>query len=440
LTPPILQLAGLTDVTTEYEFSDSTILWGQYAQSLMVTERTLNAIQAEQFTGREPESSADLIRDHQDPELLARRLVIDGRQKKMAEILAEHQLQGMILSRPEHLSWITAGADLSPAMHLGRHPIIAYLSPTHRMMICDPTQSARLFEEELFGLGFLLKEFPLADGPQSILGNLVVGKSVAWDMRLDDRPSLRAALHSETQALSDAERTALRRLGRMLSLCVETTAATFKRGETERDIASQLVHRMIREGIQPVHIQVLAEERARHYRSAAPQNQAVRNWVVISATGRRDGLDVSLSRCVAFGMPQISQVRDFDVAAMAQTTGAFFTRPEESVGVIAPKVRRILEKNGFADEWGRESSLASAGRPVSELPSISLAPTMSIILSDSAWAWQVSVGSARVCDTIVTDSGGFEFITVSRHSSWPSMEIAVKGQTVRRPGFLRRDD
>ncbi|MFM7127870.1 MAG: hypothetical protein ACKO0V_00755, partial [bacterium] len=295
-------------MTIEYEFSDSTILWGQYAQSLLVTERTLSAIQAEQFTGREPESSADLIRDHQDPELLARRLVIDSRQKKMAEILAEHQLQGIILSRPEHLSWITAGAELSPAMHLGRHPIFAYLSPTHRMMICDPTQSARLFEEELFGLGFLLKEFPLADGPHSILSSLVMGKTVAWDMRLDDRPSLRGALHTECQSLSEAERAALRRLGRALALCVETTAATFKRGETERDIAAQLVHRMLREGVQPVHVQVLAEERARHYRSAAPRNQAVRNWAVISATGRRDGLDVSMSRCVAFDMPTPQQV------------------------------------------------------------------------------------------------------------------------------------
>ncbi|MFM7130748.1 MAG: M24 family metallopeptidase, partial [bacterium] len=300
-------------------------------------------------------------------------------------------------------------------------------------------QSARLFEEELFGLGFLLKEFPLADGPHSILSSLVMGKTVAWDMRLDDRPSLRGALHTECQSLSEAERAALRRLGRALALCVETTAATFKRGETERDIAAQLVHRMLREGVQPVHVQVLAEERARHYRSAAPRNQAVRNWAVISATGRRDGLDVSISRCVAFDMPTPQQVRDFDVAAMAQTTGSFFTRPDESVGVIAPKVRRILEKNGFADEWGRESSLASAGRPVSELPSISLAPTMSTIPANSAWAWQVSVGSSRVCDTIVTDGTGFEFITVSRHSSWPAMEIAVKGQTVRRPGFLRRD-
>ena len=426
-------------MSTEIEFSDSTILWGQYAQSLLVTERTLNAIQSESSTDRPGVPAVDTVKDHQHPELVERRAVIDDRHQALARMLADQQLQGIILSRPEHLSWITAAADLTPGLQLWRHPIFAYVTPTHRRVICDTTQSARLFEEELFGLGFLLKEFPLADGPQSMLGNLVTGKQVAWDMRLDDRPSLRAALHTACRQLSDAERVSIRQLGRMLALCVETTAATLKQGDTERDVAAQLVHRMMREGIQPVHVQVLSEDRARHYRSAAPSMHTVERWAVISATGRRDGLEVSLTRCVAFGQPTMEQIREFEVAAMAQSTGAFFTRPDESVGVVAPKVRRILEKNGLSDEWGRESSLASAGRPVSELPSISTTPNMAVIPANSAWAWQVSVGSARVADTIVTDLNGFECITVAKHSVWPTMEIAIKGQSIRRPSFLRRD-
>ena len=426
-------------MSTDLEFSDSTILWGQFAQSLLVTERTLSAIQAESPSDRSSATPPDTDRDHLDPGLVERREVIDDRHKIISNLLNENQLHGIILSRPEHLSWVTASADLSPGLQLWRHPIFAYVTPTHRMIVCDATQSARLFEEELFGLGFLLKEFPLADGSQSMLANLVMGKQVAWDIRLDDRPSLRAALHGACRNLSNAERISIRRLGRMLALCVETTAAMIKTGETEREVAAQLVHRMMREGIQPVHIQVLADDRARQYRSAAPKNYPITTWAVISATGRRDGLEVSLTRCVCFGTPKIEQIRDFEVAAMAQTTGTFFTRPEESVSVIAPKVRRILEKNGFADEWGRESSLASAGRPVSELPSISTTPNMAIIPSNSAWAWQVGVGSARVADTIVTDDAGFECITVAKHSIWPTMEIAIKGQSIRRPSFLRRE-
>ena len=427
-------------VSTDLELSDSTILWGQFAQSLMVTERTLNAIQAESTTDRPGPPPVETVKDHQDPGLVDRRLVIDSRHQLICRLLSENQLHGIILSRPEHLSWITASADLTPGLQLWRHPIFAYLTATHRMVICDTTQSARLFEEELFGLGFLLKEFPLADGSGSMLANLVAGKQVAWDMKLDDRPSLRAAIHGACRQLSTAERVSIRLLGRMLALCVETTAAMIKPMETERGVAVQLVHRMMREGIQPVHIQILADDRACHYRSSAPKNHAITTWAVISATGRRDGLEVSLTRCVSFGPPSQDQIRDFEVAAMAQTTGTFFTRPEESVSTIAPKVRRILVKNGFADEWGRESSLASAGRPASELPSISTIPNMAVIPANSAWAWQVSVGSARVAETIVTDDAGFECITMAKHSIWPTMEIAIKGQCIRRPSFLRREN
>ena len=105
-------------MSTDLEFSDSTILWGQFAQSLLVTERTLSAIQAESPSDRPAAVCLDTDRDHLDPGLVERRAVIDDRHKIIANLLAENQLHGIILSRPEHLSWITASADLTPGLQL----------------------------------------------------------------------------------------------------------------------------------------------------------------------------------------------------------------------------------------------------------------------------------------------------------------------------------
>lgn len=426
-------------MSNDLDFSDSTILWSQFAQNMLVTERTLNAIQAESLEDRSAEHVVDTARDHEDPALAERRGVVDARHAVVARWLREHQLYGLILSRPEHLSWISVGADLSPTLQLWRHPIFAVVTESHRMIVCDAAQSARLFEEEIFGLGFLHKEFPLDDGPQALLSNIILGKPVAWDMRLEDRPSLRADLYTECRRLAPSERTSLRRLGRALAMCVETTAATFKAGETERDVAAQLVHRMLREGIQPVHIQVLSEDRARHFRPAGPKNHQIRTWATISASGRKDGLEASLSRCVSFGSPAPGIVKEFETAAMAQTTGAFFARPGESVGTIAPKIRRILEKNGFADEWGRESILAAAGRPTVELPGLASVPSAATIAPISALAWQTTIGQARCCETIITNDDGYECVTIAKHSLWPSLEIAIKGQSIKCPSYLKRD-
>jgi hypothetical protein len=425
-------------MSSEIDFSDSTILWSLYAQNMMVTERTLNAIQAESPSELSAEHVVDTSRDHEDPALMTRRAIVEQRHATIASWLQENELFGLILSRPEHLAWIGAGAELSPGLQLWRNPIFVFVTAAHRMVVCDAVQSGRLFEEELFGLGFLHKEFPLDDGPQAILTNMVAGRAVAWDMRLDDRPSLKAALHSECRRLDSTERGALRRLGRAMALSVETTAATFKRGETERDVAAQLVYRMMREGIRPIHVQVLGGERARHFRCAGPKKLAINDWAVLSATGRKEGLEVSLSRCVSFGSPEISIIREFETAAMAQTTGAFFCRPGESVGTIAPKIRRIFEKNGFDDEWGRESILASAGRPSTELISVANVPSAATIPADSVWAWQTGIGQSRCCETIVTDDSGYECVTMAKHSRWPTIDIAVKGQPVKCTGYLKR--
>lgn len=425
-------------MSNDLDFSDSTILWSLYAQNMMVTERTLSAIQAENAQELSAEHVVNTARDHEAPELVARREVVERRHRMIAKWLLDQDLYGLILSRPEHLAWIGAGAELSPTLQTWRNPVFVFVTEAHRMVVCDAVQSGRLFEEELFGLGFLHKEFPLEEGPQALLSNLVSGRSVGWDMRLDERPALKTALQAECRRLEPTERADLRRLGRTLAMAVETTAANFESGETERNIAAQLVHRMMREGIQPVHIQVLSGDRARHFRCAGPKNLPVKDWCVLTATGRKDGLEASLSRCVSFGKPAALVVREFETAAMAQTTGSFFSRPGEPLETITPKIRRILEKNGFVDEWGRESVLAQAGRPAAELPSVSAVAGASAIPLASAWAWQIGVGQTRCCETIVTNDDGYECVTMSRHSIWPTIDIAVKGQAVKSPGFLIR--
>jgi len=426
-------------MSSEIDFSDSTILWSLYAQNMLVTERTLSAIASENSLEASSEHIVDTARDHASPDLVARRSVVDHRHAIITGWLREHDLFGLILSRPEHLAWIGAGADLSPGLQVWRNPVFVFVTAAHRMVVCDVVQSGRLFEEELFGLGFLHKEFPLEDGPQAILSNMVMGRAVAWDLKLDDRPSLKASLHTESRRLDTTERAALRRLGRAMAISVETTAATFEPGSTERDVAAQLVYRMMREGIRPTHVQVLSGERARRFRSAPPKKSPITDWAVLTATGRKDGMEASLSRCVSFGPPPAEIVREFETAAMAQTTGSFFSRPGDSVGTIAPKIRRILEKNGFSDEWGRESILTSAGRPLAELISVSSVPSAATIPADSAWAWQTGVGQARCCETIVTDDSGYECVTMAKHSRWPTIDIAVKGQPVKCTGYLKRD-
>ena len=108
-----------------------------------------------------------------------------------------------------------------------------------------------MFEEELAGLGFQLKERPWYDDPFQVVAELCHNKRVATDMggRLFQVRRETDALRALRRRLTGLERQRLRELGRTLSLAVEATCRNFDPGEREADVAGHLAHRLIREGV-----------------------------------------------------------------------------------------------------------------------------------------------------------------------------------------------
>ncbi len=60
--------------------------------------------------------------------------------------------------------------------------ILLFVNRTSRAVVADNVQSSRVFEEELAGLGFQLKERPWYDEPHQVIAELCHNKRVATDM------------------------------------------------------------------------------------------------------------------------------------------------------------------------------------------------------------------------------------------------------------------
>ena len=60
--------------------------------------------------------------------------------------------------------------------------ILLFINRTSRAVIADNVQSSRVFEEELAGLGFQLKERPWYDDPYQVVAELCHNKRVATDL------------------------------------------------------------------------------------------------------------------------------------------------------------------------------------------------------------------------------------------------------------------
>ena len=377
---------------------------------------------------------ADPAADHLDAAVLARRQDVEAKHRRVVDYLARSGREAVVLSRADSLAWFTSGGDLGEAIGLEAGAVQLYINRHSRAVVADNVHSARVFEEELAGLGFQLKERPWHEDPARVIDELAGTKRIAADAGDRSTPEDRAALRALRWPLTGVERQRLRELGRSLTLAVEATCRNFQPGETEADVAGHLAHRLLREGIVPVDLRVAGDDRLARYRRPTFKAAEIKGRATVCAVGRRQGICASLTRTVSFGPVDLTFRDAHNLAAMVDATCIYFSRPTEPVREVVRRARRILAKFDHADEW----TLAELGHLIAYAPREGrLLPEGDDILAHGmALAWCPSVGPARSEDTVVVDDRGYEVVTEAQR--WPKLEVVVKGYPLARPGILER--
>src|SRR5262249_12622218 len=137
-----------------------------------------------------------------------------------------------------------------------------YFGLEQRWALCGNFDSQRLFDEELDGLGFLLKEWPWHWGREQLLADLCHGRKVACDQQRPDLVFVGKQLHRQRRALDSYDQACYLALGQIVTHALEAACRTMTAGETEREIAGQLSHRLLHRGAQPLLISVAADGRS----------------------------------------------------------------------------------------------------------------------------------------------------------------------------------
>ena len=379
-------------------------------------------------------SMIDPAADHLDPSLAARRGQVERNQLRIVAWLDANNYHGVVLTRADSLAWFTAGGDLGQDLGGDEGSVALFVNRGSRAVLTDNVQSARVFEEELAGLGFQLKERPWHADETRIIAELAHNRRVATDAHHPGLIPESTTLRTLRTPLTPFERDRLRALGRTLTLAVEATCGNFLPGESEADIAGHLAHRLFREGVVPVDLRVAGDDRLARYRQPVFKSAPIERRATITATGRRHGLCASVTRTVAFG-PIPAQVQaDHTAASMVDATCIYFSRPGEPVAEVLRRARRIYEKAGRPHEWNLDYQGSFIGYAPNEGW---LTPDGATILtSGQAIRWNPSVGAARSEDTIVIDGRGFEVVTEAQ--TWPKIAVSVKGFAIDRPAILQR--
>ncbi|MBA3314607.1 MAG: M24 family metallopeptidase [Planctomycetota bacterium] len=358
---------------------------------------------------------------------------VADRQRLLADLIREHGVDALLLSRPENFAWLTVGADATrsataePAARL-------FVTPEARLLVTNNVESQYLFDRELPGLGFQLKERPWFEPHDQLANDLCRGRKIGSDDGFGGSLDLSAALSRLRLPLTERERKTVRQLGREVVHAVEATARGCQAGETEAEIAAELAHRLIKHEIVPVRLQVCADGRFRRYPHYPFGNARVEANCVIAAVARRSGLHVACCRAVLFG--EDKAFRDaHHTATLMQTTGLFFSRHGVPLSDVWGKVRRIYEKFGCPDEW----QLADQGEVTGyALCESRVVPGNEFTLAEGmAVHWHPAVGPSLTGDTILVRNGSPELITPS--DEWPQIVVSVRGEPISRPDVLIRE-
>jgi hypothetical protein len=364
----------------------------------------------------------------------ARRADIDAKMEVLAGILKEVGCEAAILLVPAHIAWFTGGMGLRGLYAEAERPGI-WTNGRTRWLVCGNADTQRLFDEELDGLGFMLKEWPWAGGRAQLLGDLVAGKKVASDRPFPTMPLLVDRLRPELRPLFPTDREQLLAFGRVVGHALEATARGLARGDSEEEVAGQLAHRVYHHGADVHAVSVSADDRGAKFRRSGFTGARVEKRCTLQLTAVRGGLHATASRTVCFGPPGDEFRAAFEAACKLAAVFRSATKPGATLTAAVESGYQLLKNTPFEHEW--RLSTAGYGTGWVAADELRKAGTDEPLDDRQPVVWQPRVKAAAVVDTVIVTPDGADPVTPP--DGWPFRRFTIAGRGYDIPEVLVRE-
>ncbi|MDC0274285.1 MAG: hypothetical protein P8M30_09485 [Planctomycetaceae bacterium] len=326
-------------------------------------------------------------------------------------------------------------------VHLGRNDqapdgrlcAALYVTKDTRVLLTSNADAPWIFDTQIPQLGFYVKDRNWTEQPEELASDLCRGRQVVSDTGVANTKNIDNELQKLRVRLSPREQSLARTLGQDLTSYVERSALKIQPGQTELEVAGAVTHRLMAAGIEPVGVWVSGDGQNERYQESIPGSNRIDRFATVTATGRRDGVCLTVSRILCFEIPQQTVPPAYQAADISQATGIYWSQPEMMLEKIWERVARSYEVNGFSEEWRlNEQGGILAQRPCEHriVPNgpLRLKPGMLV-------NWKSQVGPCSLSDTILVTDDGPEWLTKTGH--WPLFEVEIKGEAISRPALLK---
>lgn len=376
--------------------------------------------------------NADLERDPPADPVADRRADVEAKLAAVGAILPDLGCEAVVLFMPAHVSWLCGGFNLRGLFADTERPGI-YTNGKQRWLLCSNLDTQRLFDEELDRLGFQLKEWHWSTGRAALLGELTAGKKIATDRPFPNMPLVNEKLRTAIRPLSAFDRVGYLDLGRHVAHAVEATARAADPGETEREIAGHLAHRLLRHGVEPAAVSVAVLAGAGRYPRPGFTDAVLDGVCRLQVTGTRDGLYATAARTVSFGPPTPEARREHDDACRLSAVYRSLLVPDGSFAAVGACGQQLTYKTPYEFD-GRLAQLGyGTGRVAAE--ELRRLGQDEPFAAGQAVVTQAKCGSALVADTLIV---GTPPAAATPCAEWPFKRITLGDAAFDVPDLLVR--
>ncbi len=353
-----------------------------------------------------------------------KRVLFEKKIELIRALIRSKECDGLWLTSVVNVAWLTTGArtfvSIAEEASTGR----ILITHDEAYLVAGNNEVPRLLDEEMEGLPLKVIEFPWYAGFESTL--------LPADYIYDDE--LERELSVIRMQLTIVEIDALRALGQEAAIIVEKCCMEVSQGEREFEIAGRLSKEFWSAGIEPLVMNIAADDRAYSFRHPIATDNLLKKHLALSVCVRRRGLCVTLTRVVHFGTISDDLKKKHMAAVWLDAYAISRTLKEGRVKVIFERMRDMYHKVGYADEWTKHPVGGLIGYKPREFDATE--NTDHILAINQAFSWNPTIEGTKSEDTIIITEDGYEIVTHT--GKYPYVEVAIEGKIIRRPDILIR--
>ena len=351
---------------------------------------------------------------------------------RINNLLSQLGLDALLLRRVSNFAWATCGGAsyINTASSDGAASLL--ITPKSRYLLTTNIEVPRLEKEEKLaeqGWEFLVSPW-YSENDQ--LAKLTAGLKLGTDEAFPTATDLSSEIAWLRSQLTPAEGLRFRILGNLCAEAMRKATSMVRPGMTEFQIAALLSQAVESRGAQATVNLIATDERIFSFRHPLPTNKTLERYAMLVLCGRKWGLVCSITRLIYFGSLPDELRQKMEATARVDAAMISATRPGRTMGEVFHVAQDAYRIAGYPNEWQLHHQGGIAGYEPREM--IATPSSAQPVLVGQAYAWNPSITGTKSEDTILVGENENEII--STMADWPTIDIQVGNQVIKRPAIL----